>query len=64
MKTVTKTKKIFNRKPQILRVYIKPNYRWTDKWLEQINEVGNKTKVAAVIDNGMDDFCFYIDLEG
>ena len=60
MKTLTKTKKAFNRKPQTLRVYIKPNYRWTDRWLEQINEVGNKVK--ATTDNGMDDFYFYTDI--
>ena len=62
MKTLTKTKKVYARKPQITRVYIKPNYRWTDNWLEQISEIGNKAKASSVIDNSMDDFCFYVDV--
>ncbi|HXU27341.1 MAG TPA: hypothetical protein VN698_08925 [Bacteroidia bacterium] len=62
MKTLTKTKKTFMHKPKISRVYIKPNYRWTDGWLEQINEIGNKTKVSSIADNSMDDFCFYVDV--
>ena len=62
METLTKTKKAFNGKPRISRVYIKPNYRWTDSWLEQINEVGNKAKTLSIADNSMDDFCFYVDV--
>jgi CCR4-NOT transcriptional regulation complex NOT5 subunit len=42
-------------------VYIKPNYQWVDNWLEQIIELSNKTMAPSVIENIMDDFCFYVD---
>jgi len=60
METLTKSKKAFAGKPQIRKVIIRPNYRWTDRWLEQTNEVSNKVK-TLVADNSMDDFCFYVD---
>jgi len=62
MKTLIKTKKILSRKPQVSKVYIKPNHRWIDNWLEQTNEVSNKSKTFLVADNNFDDFCFYTNI--
>ena len=61
METLIRTKNAFgNKSPRIIS-YNNTNKKWTNNWLEQIYEVGNKTEASSIANNNMDDFCFYLD---
>ena len=61
METLARTKNVLGNKSPRPTSYIKTNKKWANNWLEQINEVGNKTEVSSLNNNNMDEFCFYPD---
>jgi len=61
METLIRTKNAFGNKSTRFISYIKTNKKWANNWLEQIYEVGNKAEASAVVNNNMDDYCFYPD---